>query len=341
MNRVLMRETSTRRARSLMTVLLAAGFAVSVALITPGCGKPPTTKLRIGAYPSEMSAPIAVAGEKGFFRANGLEVAVTTHQTGVAAVNSLLAGEVDVATAADYVFATTSFTAPDLRLLASIDRIQLTWFVTSRSSGISKTADLKGRSVGVPAGTVAEYALGSSLNRERLKLQDVSVINLAPKDMGEALRSGSVEAVVVWDPVAYELKEALGEDAVSWSTIGTQEFFLTMVSTEGDLKERPEMSERLMHSMLGAVDFIKGHPDEAKRIVSKAYGLGMPYLDYAWPNNHFEVSLTQGLMFQLDMEARWFEESGLAGASTAPDYLELIDFTGVERADPGAVEIVH
>lgn len=41
------------------------------------------------------------------------------------------------------------------------------------------------------------------------------------------------------------------------------------------------------------------------------------------------------------MQARWYKESGLAGASALPDYLKLIDFTGLERADPDAVEMVR
>jgi hypothetical protein len=96
-----------------------------------------------------------------------------------------------------------------------------------------------------------------------------------------------------------------------------------------------------MRSMLEAVDFIDRHPGDAKSIVTKAYKLDRAYLDYIWPSNDFEVSLSQGLMFQLDMEARWYKESGLAGASTNPDYLEFIDFEGLERTDPGAVQMVH
>ncbi len=336
-----MRKIAPGRAKTLMTVLLAAAFALSVALITPGCGTTPTTKLRLGVYPGEQSTLVAVAGEKGFFRSNGLDVTVTTYDTGAAAVKALLEGEQDIVTASEYVFARTGFTTTDLRLLGSIDRFDISWFITKRQSGISKTADLKGHSVGVPRGTATEYKLGSSLLREGLTLQDVMVVNLATAQLEEALRSGSVDAIVTWDPLAYDTKEALGKEAVTWSAQAGFEEYWTLITREGVLKEKPGMSERLMRSMLEAVDFIIERPGEAKRIVSKAYGLGMPYLDYTWPNNYFEVSLDQGLMFQLDMEARWFEESGLAGASAPPDYLKLIDFTGLERADPGAVTIVH
>ena len=329
------------RAGARLAAVLAAAALVPAALCLQGCGTTPTIKLRLGVFPGEMSAPVAVAGEKGFFRSNGLEATVTRYDSGASAVKALLAGELDVATAADYVFARGCFTGPDLRLLASIGRYDTNWFITKRQSGISKTADLGGRSVGTPQGTVAEYLLGSSLTREGLALHDVRVVYLAPGELQEALRSGSVDAVVVSDPYAYDIKKTLGGEAVSWSAQGGQDVFWTLISRESILKGRPGMSERLMRAMIGAEGFIKEHPDEAKRIVSRLYGLGMPYLDIAWPRNRFEVSLDQALLFTLDMQARWYKESGLAGASALPDYLKLIDFTGLERADPDAVEMVR
>lgn len=172
----------------------------------------------------------------------------------------LLAAASALSAASDYVFSKTGFTTADLRLLGSVNRFGISFFITKRQSGISKTADLKGHSVGVPAGTMGEYAMGSSLDREGLSVQDVKVVNLAPKDMSEALQSGSVDAVAIRDPVAYQLKESLGKEAVSWSALGVYHFDFTVTSTERVLKEKPGMSERLMRSMLEAVDYIRGHP---------------------------------------------------------------------------------
>jgi ABC-type nitrate/sulfonate/bicarbonate transport system substrate-binding protein len=324
----------------LTRVASALALAVSIALVAPGCGTPPTLKLRIGVYPTELTAPVPVAAAKGFFRSSGLDVTVVKYASGPLAIKALQAGEVEVATSADYAFATSAFTDPDIRLLASIDRARTMLFVTSKGSGMTKTADLRGRRVGVPFGSVNEYALGSSLNKEGLTIQDVKLVNVATKDLTTALLSGSVDAVVA-GPSSYEVKKALGDQAVGWSAQGIRDFYFTLISREGVLKEKPAVSELLMRSMLEAVDFIDRHPGDAKSIVTKAYKLDRAYLDYIWPSNDFEVSLSQGLMFQLDMEARWYKESGLAGASTNPDYLEFIDFEGLERTDPGAVQMVH
>ncbi len=337
-----MRSSKRHLGPALTALVLVVALSASVALGAAGCGAPtPAMKVRIAIYPGEMSAPIAVAEAEGYFQSNGLDVTQVESQTGAAAVQTLLAGDADVATAADYVFASASFSEPSLRLLASIDRVKTIWLITTTSSGISTAAGLKGRRVGVSPGTLGAYALGSSLKREGLTIGDVTVVDLAPEEMSRALAAGTVEAVVIWDPVAYQLKEMLGEEAVTWSALGDQHFHFTAISTEEVLKRAPGMSERLMRSLVDAVDFIRKNPRDARRAVSMAYGLSMPYLDYAWPNNFYEISLTNCLMLQLDLEATWYVESGFAGGTPAPDYLERIDFTGLQRADPEAVEVAH
>jgi ABC-type nitrate/sulfonate/bicarbonate transport system substrate-binding protein len=146
---------------------------------------------------------------------------------------------------------------------------------------------------------------------------------------------------VIWEPFAFNLRQSLGERAVSWSAQGNTFFYWTLMSRQGVLEARPQLSERLARCMLEAVSFINGDPGEAKRIVAEWTGLDESYLEYAWPLNRFEVSLDQALLLQLDRQAQWFKGSGLAGDAPIPNYLKRIDFTGLESADPGAVDIVH
>lgn len=74
-----MRGISQGRLQTLITVFGAA-LIMTAAIYAPGCGTTLPMKLRIGAYPSEITTPIAVASEKGFFISNGLE---TTRSSGI------------------------------------------------------------------------------------------------------------------------------------------------------------------------------------------------------------------------------------------------------------------
>ncbi|GEM_PF-4650609 len=90
-----------------MTVLPAAAFVIPAAIYVRGCVTLPTMKLRIGAYPSEMTAPVAAAGEKGFFRSNGLDEVRWFEESGLAG-------------------ASTASTAPDCPMLIDFTGLERT-----------------------------------------------------------------------------------------------------------------------------------------------------------------------------------------------------------------------
>lgn len=316
-------------------------LALALLLLTTSCGGPPPVKVRIGVFPGEQSAPMAVAEEKGYFRENGLEVETVAYESGAAAVEALLAGELDAATATEYVFAVRSFDAPELMLLFSMDCFESTRFIAAKGSGMSETADIAGRRVGVPGGTAAEYLLGTSLARAGLTLGEVTVVNLPPGELGGALQRGEVDAVVVWQPIAYEIEKAMGGNAVAWSAHGLLHSHWTLLSTEAALEKKPGMSGRLARAAISAVQFIRDEPDRAKEAVGEAFGLSASYLEEAWPGNLFRVVISQQLVSALEREGRWYRESGLSEKVGIPNYLERIDFAGMESADPDAVKIAR
>ena len=65
------------------------------------------------------------------------------------------------------------------------------------NKGISKPADLKGKKIGLPLGTISEFYLGRFLNLNGMNVSDVTIINLPVTQDVTALANGSVDAVVV------------------------------------------------------------------------------------------------------------------------------------------------
>ena len=80
--------------------LLFASLMILAALSLSSCTKPAVPekaeKLRIAIYPDTVSALIYIAQEQGFFKRHGLDVSLENYQTGVLAVNGLIAGKADV-----------------------------------------------------------------------------------------------------------------------------------------------------------------------------------------------------------------------------------------------------
>lgn len=327
-----------------MKIIIAALMIASIAclMLAPGCGKPARAeKLSLGVYPSEMSAPIFIAAARGYFADNGLDVFTKRYDSGVTAVKGLLDGEVDVATTAEFVFASDSFDHQDLRVLASIDEVDTIQFVARKDRGITGIMDLRGKKVAVTPGSQAEYFLAKSLDDVDFSLADIQRVDLDPELLQEAIAGGAVDAVVTWEPIVHTIKDRLRANGVTWSAQSGRRFYWTLIATDRLTRERADVVDRLLRSVVAADRFANENETASKEIVVKATNLEPAYLDYVWPKHIFAVSLDQVMLVAMEEEARWHVSTRPTGATAIPDYLERIYFKGLEAIDPSAIGIVH
>jgi len=80
----------------------------------------PVEKITVAAAAYLTGALVYVAEDQGFFEKNGLEVTIKDCESGKAAADALIDGEVDISTSAGFVFVSNSFYYADLRLLGSV-----------------------------------------------------------------------------------------------------------------------------------------------------------------------------------------------------------------------------
>jgi NitT/TauT family transport system substrate-binding protein len=153
-------------------------------------------KIRLAGWSKPISeiTNILVEPEKGFFKANGVELAYLPGAGGGDAIRNILSGQADVA----FTDPGSFFMALDKgeKLVAIYDIYPQNVFnvVSLKSSGIRKPADLKGKKIGV-------YSLASGtrqnllvmLHQAGLKESDVSIVvtgllNFAPLMQGRLMR---------------------------------------------------------------------------------------------------------------------------------------------------------
>lgn len=321
-------------------VAVAAGLATWLAARGPAAPAGEREAVTVGVYPGEISAPLYVARERGFFDSHRLEVSFREYETGALAAQDLIAGEVDMATAADFVLVNNSFRHGDLRALASMAMPRTHHLVALREGGIEEVADLEGKRVGITMGTNSEFIAARFLVLNGLGAQDVTWVDLEPSGLGPALAGRQVDAVAAWDPYAYEIERQLGDKALSWPTQGGQGFFWLLLSREQFLADRPGAAEGVLASLVEAEGYIYSHPREAREIAAAPMGLDQAYMDYVWPEIDFSVNLQQGLLLALEDQARWVMERKLGNGRAMPNYLDFIYLEGMRRVRPEAVTVI-
>ena len=331
----------TRKKRYLFTVATLSVIVCSLLITLPRCAPAKRDEIMIAANIAKTSLLLYVADTRRLFEKNGLTATVTMHQSGPASLKELEDGRADVACVADFAFVTKSFKTGNLKVIGSLARSVGAHIIARRDSGITKPADLVGKSVAIPKGTIAEFFLGAYCQRNGVPYQTLHIVYLPPADMVEAIRKGTVNAVCLWSPFIEQIEGYLGEDAVLLPSQGRTDYYLLLVTRDDVLKEKPVVVERFLKTMIEAETFVREHPDEAMQITAKETGLTLAQVRGRWPEEKYEVRMGQDLLTIMEAEADWMVRNHLTTKKEMPNYLDMIYLKGLETVKPEAVGIIH
>ena len=322
-----------------ISAIIVIGISVSGCQKQPEEYTGPVEKVTLAAYAGETGALVYVAEDQGCFEENGLDVTIKSYASGKAAADALIDGEADIATSADFVFVSNSFDHADLRVFGTVATAEVIELVARKDKGITTPTDLKGKKIGVTKKSSAESDLGKFLLYNNLSIDDVELVDLKPSGIVKAVINGDVDAGVTWDPNVYNIKEELGDNAVSWSVV--ESFYFVLITKKDWINNKPEAAKRFMKSVLGAADYIKDNSEDAKEFVKDRFDYDSAYIDYSWPNQEFAVILEQAMLILFEDQARWKIKQGLTDATEVPNYLYYIYMDTLEKVKPEAVKIIR
>jgi ABC-type nitrate/sulfonate/bicarbonate transport system substrate-binding protein len=181
-----------------LVIALAGGYFWLRSRPSPPSYVGPVEHLSIGTT-DNMVTFLWVAEQNGYFQAQGLDVTISVHDAGLFAFNDLLAGKVQVATCAEFVFATKVLAGTEqVRALGTIAKTQNYRIIARKDRGIAQLEDLAGKNIGVTKNTVGEFLLDHFLTFAGLAREQMHLVDLKPHEMAEALSRGQVDAVSIW-----------------------------------------------------------------------------------------------------------------------------------------------
>lgn len=298
-------------------------------------------KVRVGVAEAgaQFSSLIVVAARQGFFKDNGLDVTLSHETSGVNGIKSLLSGQQDIITASDFAFVNSNMSNTSLRIIASIDKANEVEVIARKDKGIGTAIDLKGKRIGVVPQTAADFVLVRFLLYNNLSKKDIVTVNLTYENMQQSIVDGKVDAVIVNDPWAYNIKKTIGKNAISWDAQYGQALVFNAIATEGYIRANPEVIERFLTALISAEEFAASNPDIAKQNVLDEFKLDKEFLDQSWPKNNLAVSLDQSTVFTLESQARWLI-SNMFPKNSMPNFLDRIYIDGLKKISPNRVTII-
>ena len=294
----------------------------------------------LGGLVSDANIMIFTAEDQHFFAANGINFTFRTYDTGLATIDDLLKGKVDIAGAAEYPVVAKAFQKDNISIIASTSKSDIVYLVGRIDRGIRNTSDLKGKMIGIPRGTIMEFYLGRLLDLHGMSIRDVILINLPAGQTADAIANGSVDAVVTWEPYVSQIQEQHANGTVIWSVQSSQAVYGVLVCRNEWIKEHPDLVIKVLNSLAESEGYIVQHPDEAKAILQRRYHYSDEYVARVWPEHQFSLSLDQSLITAMEDEGRWMIANNMTNASNVPDLRNYIYEDGLEAVRPGSVNII-
>lgn len=301
----------------------------------------------VGIQTSPAMALIMVAKDKGLFEKEGIQVDLKEFTAGKFALEAFLGGSLDFSISGDVPAALAAlqgnrFVVPAQVVKKTVNEVRVV-AVKDGTTTASTTAEeyfkSKKRKLATSIGGGPEFFTYEFLNKLGIAKDQVEIISQAPKDMPAGIVSGSVDAIAIFDPVAYIAEKQLGHKSITFTDKDVYSE-LYVIEAKESAKENPEKLEKFLRGLVQAELFIKNNPEEAKTIVMKYTKLDIDTIDGIWNSFDFRISLTPQLLEYWNREAEWAKETRKVTKETVvPNFKDMIFDAPLKNISPGAVEI--
>src|SRR3954471_8338612 len=191
-----------------------AALALAIALTASAQGQTPEKKsltLGVGGKTALYYLPLTLAERLGYFKEQGLDVAINDFRGGAQSLQALVGGSVDVVTGA-YEH-TIRMQAKGQAIQAVIELGRFPGIVVGvrkeKAAGYKSAADLKGAKIGVSApGSSTNFFVMYLMSKAGLKPADASYIGvgIGPSAFA-AMKKGEIDAISNLDPMMTKLEQ--------------------------------------------------------------------------------------------------------------------------------------
>ena len=220
-------------------------------------------------------APYAVAREKGFFKARGVDITgFLTAPGGGTAVRNTLAGdipfgEVSLAAAVQAINAGQ----PLVIVSAGAQSVGDQLWIAKKGSPLTRIEDLAGKRVGYTSpSSVSNMVILMALKAKGLTAQQVKLVPAG--DLGanlSAVASGALDAAFTDDLLYYQNEQLV--QPVFWvkDVMSPRMMQTVCITTVAFAKEHPEVVRAIVAARAEGLAYLRQHPDEAADILARDY----------------------------------------------------------------------
>ncbi|MEA5579574.1 ABC transporter substrate-binding protein [Anabaena sp. UHCC 0451] len=245
--------------------LISAFLLFACHASTPTELKRPPLKIPSGYFVGEY--PAIIAQEKGFFKAQGVDVElIHTKYIRLEQANAS-AGKYDGVISSLGSFIILSATDPEIQAVMVVNESTGADVVVAQSE-VKTIADLKGKKLGANIGGFSEVFVTEMLKKANLTTDDVNLVKLEASDIPQRLKNNVIQAGHTWQPHLSEAIKSGGH--ILFTSKQTPGLILDVIGFRKEIvRDRPEDVRAFVLGWLQAVNYWKANVQEGNAIISK------------------------------------------------------------------------
>ncbi|WP_437812191.1 ABC transporter substrate-binding protein [Sorangium sp. So ce1078] len=274
---------------------LLACVALLVLLAT-ACNEPVPAPLRVGLLVWVGYSPLYIAAEH---KLNApVEVEIITFSTGVDMERAFIDEKLDIVASTLFGALRLADQGTDLQAVMALDTSNGADGIVARD-GIASMRDLKGKRVAADLASISHLVLIRALDLSGMSTSDIEIVNLTLEQTTDALRTGSVDAAVSWEPF---LSQAVADGAkkiFSSAELPNEITDVLLMSREAAVR-RGQDTAAFLRGWDRALELWRARPSEALALMARAQGMKV---------DEFESSLTGLSILDLARNQQLFDRS--------------------------------
>ena len=332
----------------LWVIIIAAVVFVAVSILFPTEQPPkytgPVEKVTIAYAKESLASLVLIAEKKGFFSQYGVDVTIKEFKGGKQALmDGLLAGEADMATAADIPIVANSFDGQDFRIVSVIGKSDNEpRIIARRDSGITEPKDLLGKRIGTKSSSAVHFFLHAFLLNSSILIEEIDLrFEVDGDKLVDLLVNNEIDAISHREPFIGAAKRLLGDNTVLFEGAGLYIKTFSLVATNEFIKNNGVAVERVVRALVEAENFVKNNKDESISIIARELEIPKSDVEALWPEIDLALYLDQTFLFSLDEGARWMINNDLVFAEKIPNYLDFIYIDALDTVKPEVLTIIR
>jgi NitT/TauT family transport system substrate-binding protein len=255
--------------------------------------------INIGIMPLTNQNEI-VADRIGLYKQNGLDVKLKLFQTGPAAIQGLLSGDLQAVEAGAVTMLNLASQNIGVYFLVSCgmntpQHLGGSIMIRPNDNSIKSFADVKGKKLGtLPKGTITTLWISNAVARYGMKREEIQEIFVPFPTMGELLASNQVDAIYVWPPFDTMIEQAghgrILVNDVEWNPYA---MLCGLIVRKDWADKNPDDLRKLVKSSIQADRWIDDHVDEARALFGQGLKLSPSVYEkmrmFYYPRNGYQA----------------------------------------------------